>query len=172
MDQRDVADVGMPSAAPRPPRRARSGVVIVPGDDVDADPMGPRDAGHAVAVDAVVDDEQAPVRAARPRRSPASTAAVPEPAEQHGAERVTGPGETDQPLPHAAHHLERLGLAVAEIGHHQGLAHGRRGVGGAGIQQHPLAHGLSASRGSRGTDRGWRGRVGDARHGAPPRSSP
>ena len=69
----------------------------------------------------------------------ASTAAVPEPAKRTAAQSWPAPASSDQPLAAAPHHLEALGLAVAEIRHHQRPTHGRRGVGRAGVEQDPLA---------------------------------
>src|SRR3989442_1423298 len=44
----------------------------------------------------------------------------------------------------AAHHVEVLRLAMAEVRHHQRRAHGGRGVGGAGVQENPLTIAHSA----------------------------
>ena len=104
--------------------------------------MRPGDAGHPVTVHTIVDDQHGPGRRHRGGNHGFDPGG-PRAGQQDRAECLTAPSQMDQSIPDAAHDVEILWLAVAEVRHHQSLAHGRAGVGRPGIQQDPLAHGLS-----------------------------
>jgi hypothetical protein len=103
-----------------------------------------RDAPDALAVDAVLDHQQARVAAQQGRqhrfqRGGAGTT------QQHGRPgRGVAAVNVQQAAAHAVLQLEKLGLAMAQVGAHRGLAHGLAEAHGSRVEQ-DRAHRVQAT---------------------------
>ena len=111
-------------------------------DRVETDVVCARDPRDPVAVDAVVDDEHRAVTRHRGRDDGFDRRRA-RAREEHGGDVGAGARERHEALAAAPHHLEALGLAMAEVVHDERLTHGRRGVRGPGIEQDPHGRLLS-----------------------------
>jgi hypothetical protein len=139
MDHGHVAHLRMGAQGGLDVGRRHRGHDVVP-QDLGRDPVSGGDPHQAVPVDPVLHHQQRPV-AGDGRADGRLDGGGAGPGEEDGREGVRAAGHAHEPLATLAHHLEELGLAVAEIRRHESPAYPEARVRRTGVQQDPFALG-------------------------------